>query len=408
MSCERTEGVGAAASSCDDGDDLEPVCRIRSEDIEAQLARMESWDEKEDVGRWYSSCMEMASQVLSIVEELQRSCQELEEAESRESEEDDEESGNHAGSSRESDDGGRDDDPGMQQQNSQPFAPLPPLLTEDDVRNNPNLCYICFGEEFDQADALDSIFMDYDLNAEQILDRKRIDGVVMYKVLWKGGPEDGGELITWHADDELECRNLILKFEAERRKPREPSKRKVHESTTSGTRKLGKRAQAKARREALEQSCPSGGGSVPTAGITPVTSKAPKLNVRLGSSEKKVLYHGTTWECASGIIDTGFRLPQARSGRGLGPVRPHMFGKGIYFTSSREKASHFGNTLLVCEVTTGRHLTASGAEYDLTLPGLRDRGYDSVYAPPGCGGNVFDEYVVYHPGQVRVVGYLRR
>ena len=37
----------------------------------------------------------------------------------------------------------------------------------------------------------------------------------MYKVEWKGGPGED-PIVSWHPYEELECRNLILKFEAKR------------------------------------------------------------------------------------------------------------------------------------------------------------------------------------------------
>ena len=65
--------------------------------------------------------------------------------------------------------------------------------------------------------------------------------------------------------------------------------------------------------------------------------------------------------------------------------------QGIYFTSNLEKASHFGDTILVCEVLTGKEKVVHEADYELNGLKLRASGHDSVYAPAGCGGNVFDE-----------------
>jgi len=84
-----------------------------------------------------------------------------------------------------------------------------------------------------------------------------------------------------------------------------------------------------------------------------------------------------------------------------------MFGKGVYLTSSLEKARHFGTAVLACEVTLGVSKLMSGAQQELTNDLLHQEGCHSVYAPPGCGGNVFDEYVIFNPRQALILGCVK-
>eukprot|EP01006_Ploeotia_vitrea_P004355 TRINITY_DN114387_c0_g1_i1.p1 TRINITY_DN114387_c0_g1~~TRINITY_DN114387_c0_g1_i1.p1 ORF type:complete len:447 (+),score=44.60 TRINITY_DN114387_c0_g1_i1:58-1398(+) len=156
----------------------------------------------------------------------------------------------------------------------------------------------------------------------------------------------------------------------------------------------------------------------PGTGVATSFTSVPAVTAR-GKQEVTAnvlrLYHGTLWNAARSIFSGGFRMPSCRSGNeatyapsGRNMVRPHMFGKGIYFTTNAEKASHFGDTLVVCDVALGRWKPVHEADYGLGKSVLAREGFDSVYAAPGAGGNVFDEYVVFDPTQVTVVGYTKR
>ncbi|KAJ3048283.1 hypothetical protein HK097_010706, partial [Rhizophlyctis rosea] len=108
-------------------------------------------------------------------------------------------------------------------------------------------------------------------------------------------------------------------------------------------------------------------------------------------------FHGTSEEGVSGIIATGFRLPDAS--------KNNMYGQGIYFaTDSSKSGQHIytkgSNCLLVCDVLIGKELTVDRDMKDMNLAKIRKMKYDSMYAARGTkatGGVLFDEYIIYAP-----------
>ena len=111
--------------------------------------------------------------------------------------------------------------------------------------------------------------------------------------------------------------------------------------------------------------------------------------------EKK--FHGTDDAGIEGITKNGFRLP----------TKPGMYGAGIYFATDSSKSAQRiytkgSNKLLLCDVILGRSYEARVAKNYLNLKWLRDRQYDSVFAPRGTkrtGGVENDEFVVFDPDQ---------
>jgi hypothetical protein len=275
-----------------------------------------------------------------------------------------------------------------------------------------------------------------EFHPEAIQKRRCREGEVQYLVKWKGVPE-----LTWEFEEDLECINLIKQYE----KQLADSLKSKHESSSNGN------AAARSKRAVWSVDCGKerlGGVRIPPGGASKLRLAAPRTQIRaqaergdivtsmaksksvvVGGSVfivksvpahrpkacihpmqdeyEEILFHGTRRSAADAICLTGFRCPKERSGNGLGAVRPHMFGKGIYFTSSREKASHFGDTIIACRVRLGRMHKPSDAELDLDGDKLWNvHGCDSVYASKGTGGNCFDEYIVFDPYQISVLGYL--
>uniref|UniRef100_A0A7S4FEV0 Poly [ADP-ribose] polymerase n=1 Tax=Eutreptiella gymnastica TaxID=73025 RepID=A0A7S4FEV0_9EUGL len=346
---------------------MEELTRIMSEDIETQIHKLEAQNSDcQDLKMWYLDCIGTIRNVLDSIDELQEISASLQE-----------EGEVHEALSKDVS-----------------------VTSVDSVADD--MWYVAFGADYNSASLDQDIYMDYDLIANEILDKKRIEGVTMYKVEWKGGPGED-PIVSWHPYEELECRNLILKFEAKRQP--EWAAKQATPHRPKKTRTTRTKASPGYVFQTTAVSAPT---SLPLGAVTSVSGEVPQKYPHPHSTRVTRLFHGTKSSFSQAIIEDGFRLPVVRSGHGLGPVRPHMFGKGIYFTSNLEKASHFGDTILVCEVLTGKEKVVHEADYELNGLKLRASGHDSVYAPAGCGGNVFDEYVVFHPGQVRVVGYIRR
>jgi len=349
----------------------EMLAKVVSEDIEGCIHRHEAAAEDcADLRGWYAECQDTVRQILRALQELQEAA-----------------------------------DAATQETDSpEPFqkdVSVTSIISEEEVNESgrSQYRYLALGEDFDGDRDLQDVFVDCDLVAERVVDRKKIDGVAMYKVQWKGL---GQPFATWIPADELDAPNLILKFEASR----QPHLAKLFmaPAKSKGSRRT-KHSTCGASFTTGESRAPA---HDPLAAMVPVADGGPPEDYKPLNRRTARLFHGTRTPVAHAIIQDGFKLPEQRSGHGLGPIRPHMFGKGIYFTSSLEKAGHFGDTILVCEVLVGSQRVVDQADYGVTAAKLRKQGFDSVFAPPGCGGNVFDEYVVYHPGQIRVVGYLRR
>ena len=109
-------------------------------------------------------------------------------------------------------------------------------------------------------------------------------------------------------------------------------------------------------------------------------------------------FHGTTTEAVDSIIQSGFKLPEAKR---------QMFGPGIYFAtesskSAQERYTKGSNMLLVCEVLLGKTKTVHQRCEEMTGTKLRHEGYDSLFAQRGTkdtGGVLNDEFVVFDPKQ---------
>ncbi len=105
------------------------------------------------------------------------------------------------------------------------------------------------------------------------------------------------------------------------------------------------------------------------------------------------LFHGTGSAGIRGIPKTGFRLPPADAN--------NMFGQGVYFAPNSSKSAQDlytkgTNKLLLCNVIIGRALVLDSADPTMDADKIRNRGFDSVYAPRGSAVKN-DEYVIYDP-----------
>lgn len=129
-----------------------------------------------------------------------------------------------------------------------------------------------------------------------------------------------------------------------------------------------------------------------------------------GGGQRAMLLHGTSRAAAAAIVEEGaFRMPTRRSGHGVGAnaTRPWMFGRGIYFTSSLQKAmNHGGGAVVVVDVALGPMLQMFAADHALTGDKVKAAGCSSVFAAPRGGFLVFDEVCVYDPRAARVVGVM--
>ena len=131
--------------------------------------------------------------------------------------------------------------------------------------------------------------------------------------------------------------------------------------------------------------------------------KFEKAKARAFGSNIDQKFHGTSDAGIDGITRNGFKKP--------GPPppgqRPGMYGQGIYFATDSSKSAQEIYTkgskkLLLCDVLLGRSMNVEKANNTLDGKYIRDREFDSVYAPRGTkasGGVDNDEFVIYDPDQ---------
>jgi len=300
--------------------------------------------------------------------------------------------------------------------------------------------HACVDEYESESDEYD---VDDEWVCERVVNRKYVDGRAHYLIKWRNYYTP-----TWHAGAELDCKSMLREFDLHHQTntrivrhadQANPNRKVTHQavwaqdctwklprvggkrltanrnsSSVSLARQLTNavhRVKATCERAPVTYGCSRSrtvevqGRQYTVDGVDrPVRGTGDPL---LFENNKLVLFHGTSSLFASSIMLSGFRLPKERSGHGVGAILPHMFGKGVYLTSSLEKARHFGTSVLACEVTLGASKVMNGAELELTKDSLKEEGFDSVYAPPGCGGNVFDEYVIFNPRQALILGCVK-
>ena len=63
-----------------------------------------------------------------------------------------------------------------------------------------------------------------------------------------------------------------------------------------------------------------------------------------------------------------------------------MYGRGIYFNSSKSPPKKTRNTLLLCKVLLGKELQQERADNTLDNQKLRNEGFDSVFVPGNSKG----------------------
>lgn len=117
-----------------------------------------------------------------------------------------------------------------------------------------------------------------------------------------------------------------------------------------------------------------------------------------GTPQELTLYHGTTKKAAHNIVSSSFK-----------PSKGYIFGHGIYFTSSKEKAKMYGPVLLECVVSINRTAIVRSLTDELRFS-WQDAGYDSVLMPANCGmvkSSPADVYCVHDPRCVRIVKPFR-
>lgn len=120
------------------------------------------------------------------------------------------------------------------------------------------------------------------------------------------------------------------------------------------------------------------------------------------SNNTITLYHATSSSAGDSIERSGRMHPGTRG----------KFGGGIYFARSeseaRYKSNHGSGAIVKARVRMGRikriNDPYSGYHNNISYRGLKNKGYDSVIGQMRSG----NEYVVYNPDQVKVVGVYRR
>ena len=134
-----------------------------------------------------------------------------------------------------------------------------------------------------------------------------------------------------------------------------------------------------------------------------VTNRAPHHP----SANKKIMWHGTDYFAAGCIIQGGFKVGKAKTGR--------MLGDGVYFADVASKVMQYvsqnygrddsAGVVFVCEVDLGNMLTLDGSRAaDSMTKTWMNHGYDSVYAPKGGGMNLVNsEYCVHDPKRIKIL-----
>ena len=107
------------------------------------------------------------------------------------------------------------------------------------------------------------------------------------------------------------------------------------------------------------------------------------------------LYHLTDEKSVGLIKDGGYKMIRGSSG---------AFGGGIYFAESAKKCerkAHRRGWVIKAKVKMGKALVVNHV-HDYTYTWLKERGFDSVYAPDGVKGG-HAEFVVYNHAQVKIL-----
>lgn len=119
---------------------------------------------------------------------------------------------------------------------------------------------------------------------------------------------------------------------------------------------------------------------------------------RGGFIQEVTLWHGTTEDAVISILEGHFCLPRKRG----------MFGKGLYFGDRQKATGYAWGAILCCRVLLGRTFVADNAMRDLDADAVEAMDYDSVHGKAGhtlsWGGTLrLDEWVIYHPGRVKII-----
>jgi hypothetical protein len=153
------------------------------------------------------------------------------------------------------------------------------------------------------------------------------------------------------------------------------------------------------------------------------TRKRAEIAAVRGECPSVTRYHGTTQAAAAAIAREGFRLPEGdEDGDFVGTGKrvyyteeqrhaaeehagdPLMFGQAIYVSKALEKATRFAQgAVILCECAAGKAMDARSAQHHLTQSELREKGFDSVRALPGCqeeGGCMYEELALYGEDQI--------
>ena len=102
-------------------------------------------------------------------------------------------------------------------------------------------------------------------------------------------------------------------------------------------------------------------------------------------------FHGTGEAGIEGITKNGFRMPDHAG----------MYGRGIYFATDSSKSARYStgsNKLLLCDVLLGKSMVVNQSNGSLTGDYIRQRGFDSVFAPRGTAV-LNDEFIIFNPDQ---------
>ncbi|MEE6484781.1 hypothetical protein FKM82_014025 [Ascaphus truei] len=116
-----------------------------------------------------------------------------------------------------------------------------------------------------------------------------------------------------------------------------------------------------------------------------------------------VMYHGTTFQAAKGIIKHGFR--QSEDG---------MLGRGVYCTKDKDKAERYplddkrDQVILKLTVSVGKVKKIDRQGHPLQKT-WHDKGYNTAWVPEFSGmvNSGLEENCIWNPRRIRVVAVVK-
>ena len=144
------DGVAEGDERTEEETTMDSLTRIFSEDLDAEIHRVESHDEEcQDLHAWYQECTDTVGQILGIIDDLQAATEDALSLLPKE-------------------------DPLHRDTSVTSVS----SLDEVHLDEGHQLCYLSLGPDFDPMAMHHDVWVDYDMVASKVLDKKRVAGML--------------------------------------------------------------------------------------------------------------------------------------------------------------------------------------------------------------------------------------